>query len=89
MSIRRRVKVYGEVQGVFFRDSTRREAERTNVTGWVQNCMDGSVEAVVEGEDYAVERMVGWLSEGPRRARIDHVVVEEEEPEGLHGFDVR
>ncbi|MFL5839654.1 MAG: acylphosphatase [Thermoleophilaceae bacterium] len=89
MSTRRRIKVHGRVQGVFFRDSTRREAERAGVAGWVRNCPDGTVEAVFEGDDDVVGRMVDWVREGPGRADVDRVDVDEEEPEGLSGFDVR
>ena len=87
--IRRRVIVYGLVQGVFFRDSTRRLAQRHGVSGWVANRADGAVEAVFEGEGDAVERLVAFSREGPRGAQIDSVEVTEEEPEGLSGFAVR
>ena len=66
--IRRRVRAHGKVQGVFFRDSTREEAERREVTGWVKNCADGSVEAVFEGEPDMVEHMV-WFVRTGRAAR--------------------
>jgi acylphosphatase len=89
VSARRRVKAHGRVQGVFFRDSTRRQAERAGVAGWVRNCPDGTVEAVFEGDEDAVERMVAWVREGPGRADVDRVDVDEEEPEGLGGFEVR
>ena len=87
--IRRRVIVHGLVQGVFFRDSTRRLAQRHSVSGWVANRADGAVEAVFEGEADAVERLVAFSREGPRGAQIDSVEVTEEEPEGLSGFAVR
>jgi acylphosphatase len=87
--IRRRVLVHGHVQGVFFRDSTRRLAEREGVAGWVRNRPDGAVEAVFEGEPAGVERLVRFTREGPRGARVDHTELTEEEPEGLRGFDVR
>jgi acylphosphatase len=86
--IRRRVVVHGRVQGVFFRDSTRRLAERERVAGWVRNRADGAVEAVFEGEPDAVERLVRFAREGPRGAQVERVEVAEEEPEGLRGFVV-
>ena len=89
MSARRHVKVHGRVQGVFFRDSTRRAAEQRGVAGWVRNCADGTVEAVFEGDEDAVGRMVEWVSEGPGRAEVARVDVDEEAPEGLSGFQVR
>ena len=87
--IRRRVVVHGRVQGVFFRDSTRDEAEGAGVAGWVRNRDDGSVEAVFEGPADAVERLVEWCRSGPRRADVDDVDESDEEPEGLSGFEVR
>ncbi len=87
--IRRRVIVHGLVQGVFFRDSMRRLAQRHGVNGWVANRSDGAVEAVFEGEGDAVERLVAFSREGPRGARVDSVEMAEEEPEGLRGFAVR
>lgn len=87
--IRRRVIVRGFVQGVFFRDSTRRLARQHSVAGWISNRWDGSVEAVFEGEREAVERLVRYVHEGPRGASVDEVEVVEEEPEGLAGFEAR
>jgi acylphosphatase len=87
--IRQRVIVHGLVQGVFFRDSTRRLAQRHGVSGWVANRSDGAVEAVFEGEADAVERLVAFSREGPRGAQVESVEVTEEEPEGLSGFSVR
>jgi acylphosphatase len=87
--IRRRVVIAGLVQGVFFRDSTRRLARRHGVSGWVANRRDGNVEAVFEGEPDAVERLVSFSREGPRGALVDSVQVVDEEPEGLDGFEIR
>jgi acylphosphatase len=86
---RRRVVVYGEVQGVFFRDSARREAERRGVAGWVTNRPDGAVEAVFEGDPEAVAALVAFMREGPSRAEVERVDETGEEPEGLDGFRVR
>jgi acylphosphatase len=87
--IRRRVIVHGRVQGVFFRDSTRRMAQQRGVAGWVSNRSDGGVEAVFEGDAEAVERLVAFTGEGPRGAQVERVEVSEEEPEGLTGFSIR
>jgi acylphosphatase len=87
--IRRRVIVRGLVQGVFFRDSTRRLAQRHGVAGWVANRADGAVEAVFEGDADAVERLVAFSREGPRGAQVESVELAEEDPEGLSGFAVR
>ena len=87
--IRRRVRVTGRVQGVFFRETARRRAETTGVAGWIRNLPDGSVEAVFEGEAGAVERLVEWCGEGPRGAEVRGVAVADEPPDGLAGFSVR
>jgi acylphosphatase len=87
--IRRRVVVRGYVQGVFFRDSVRRLAERHGVAGWIENRRDGAVEAVFEGERETVERLVEFCRRGPRGARVDRVEVSKEEPAGEAGFSVR
>jgi acylphosphatase len=77
------------VQGVFFRDSVRREAESRGVAGWVRNCADGTVEAVFEGDEAAVDALVELCRAGPGDARVESLDVMREEPESLAGFDVR
>ena len=86
---RRHVVVHGYVQGVFFRDSCRREANTRGVAGWVTNRPDGAVEAVFEGEPDAVAGMVEWCRRGPRGADVDAVEETSEEPEGLTRFEIR
>lgn len=81
--------VRGHVQGVFFRETTKRRALAAGVSGWIRNRPDGAVEAVFEGEREAVERLVEYVREGPRGARVDWLDVEAEEPEVLSGFEVR
>ena len=85
---RRRVVVHGLVQGVFFRETTRRTAEQHGVTGWVRNNGDGTVEAVFEGDDGAVEQLVDFARHGPRGAEVERVDVYDETAEGLSGFSV-
>lgn len=87
---RRRVRVLveGRVQGVWFRESTREEAERLGVRGWVRNLPDGRVEAVFEGESTAVDRMVEWAGHGPERALVTKIRVEPERPRGEDSFRV-
>lgn len=87
--MRKRVVVRGRVQGVFFRDSARRQAASRDVAGWVCNRSDGAVEAVFEGEPDDVESLVRFMREGPRGADVSDVEVNDEEPEGLSGFEVR
>ena len=88
-TIRRRLVVFGQVQGVFFRDSTRRAAQDEGVSGWAANRRDGSVEVVLEGRPPAVETVVEFCRRGPARARVDRVDEREEPPEGLTGFAIR
>jgi acylphosphatase len=88
MTVRKRVRAHGRVQGVFFRDSVRRAAETAGVAGWAANRSDGTVEAVFEGQGAAVERLVELCRAGPGHAEVSRLDVADEEPEGLRGFDV-
>jgi len=84
-----RVQVSGLVQGVWFRESTKQEAERLGVTGWVRNRVDGRVEGVFEGPEAAVDRLVAWCRTGPSAARVDDVeVAPETEPGVFSSFRV-
>jgi acylphosphatase len=88
MTVRKRVRAHGRVQGVFFRDSVRRAAQAAGVAGWAANRPDGSVEAVFEGQDEAVERLVELCRAGPGHAEVSQLDVADEQPEGLTDFDV-
>jgi acylphosphatase len=88
-SVRRRIRVHGRVQGVFFRDTVRGEAASRGVSGWVRNCADGTVEGVFEGDPDAVDALVEFCRSDPGHARVESVDVVSEEPESLAGFDVR
>lgn len=70
------VLIEGQVQGVFFRASTRDEARARGLTGWVRNLPDGRVAALFEGEKRMVENMLAWCRKGPPFAYVDHVEVE-------------
>jgi acylphosphatase len=83
------VIVHGFVQGVWFRESCKRLAERHGVVGWVRNRSDGTVEAVFEGEPHGVAIVVSWCRIGPPRADVTRIEVAEETPEGLVSFSVR
>ena len=87
--VRMRALVSGRVQGVFFRDSTQEKAEALGLSGWVRNLPDGRVEAVFEGSEDRVAEMISWCEEGPPMASVEEVSTEQEEPEGLAGFEVR
>ena len=69
------LRISGVVQGVGYRYSLLHEAQRLGVTGWVRNCRDGTVEAVVEGPAQAVESIIDWSRRGPPAARVKAVSI--------------
>lgn len=85
----KRVRVHGNVQGVFFRDSVSREAESRGLAGWVSNCDDGTVEAVFEGAAEDVDALVDYCRSGPPDAAVSDVDVSDTADEGADGFRVR
>ncbi len=88
--VRAHVFVSGRVQGVFFRANTKRVAEELGVKGWVRNLPDGRVEAVFEGEEEAVKKIIEWCHRGPPAARVDKVEVFYEEYKGeFDDFEIR
>lgn len=80
--------VKGKVQGVWFRASTKDEALRLGLTGWVKNLPDGRVEVLACGNREQVEALREWLRQGPTLAKVEHVEVEELTPKHYSGFDV-
>lgn len=84
------VIVEGRVQGVWFRDSTRRQALTFNLTGWVRNLPDGSVEAMLYGAEADVSSMLEWLKEGSPQSRVDRLQIKERaSSEQLDSFEIR
>jgi acylphosphatase len=77
--VTRRLVITGQVQGVWYRESMRELAENLAITGWVRNRLDGSVEAVVQGEDERVATLVDWSRRGPPLARVTSVTTSEAE----------
>lgn len=67
------LRIFGRVQGVGYRDAMHREADRLGVTGWVRNCSDGTVEALVQGTTDALQAIVAWARRGPVAARVERV----------------
>ena len=86
---RARLRIEGRVQGVGFRWGVAERARSLGLAGSVANRPDGSVEAVLEGEDDRVDSLVRWCARGPAGARVDDVRVSWEEPEGAEGFGIR
>jgi acylphosphatase len=87
--IARIVKIFGRVQGVFFRQWTINQARALGVAGWVRNAADGTVEAHVQGDEAAVTTMIDGMRRGPSQARVEDLTVEIIEPEEIDGFSVR
>lgn len=88
-TVRVRLIIEGRVQGVWFRDSTRRQAVMFGVTGWVRNRPEGTVEILAEGEENAVEKLVAWCRRGPSGARVDRLREEREPWQGeFESFDI-
>ncbi len=85
----RKLRLFGRVQGVFFRQWAVSHARALGVSGWIRNCPDGSVEAYLAGGKAAVEQMVDRMHEGPRQAQVNDLMIEEVEPEEVEGFSVR
>ena len=84
------VVVSGEVQGVFFRDSTRRTAKEHGVTGWVRNDPEGTLTAHLEGPEDGVDAVIGWMrAGGPPAARVRDVSVRDDDVTGVDRFTIR
>lgn len=82
--------IHGRVQGVFFRDTTRRKARKLGLTGWVANQDDGTVKVVAEGEEEKLKDFIKWCYNGPIIARVDRVDIEWQEASGeFEGFEIR
>ncbi len=87
--VRAHLRIYGRVQGVFFRSTMREVALELGVNGWVRNMPDGSVEAVVEGERERVEELIKWAHRGPPLAKVERVEVRWESYRGdWEGFSI-
>ena len=82
-------RVYGRVQGVFFRASAREYANAIGVSGWVRNMPDGSVEGIIEGDSEKVNLMIEWCKKGPTHAFVEKYEFTEREYKGnLIGFEI-
>lgn len=84
-----RFKVLGKVQGVWYRDSTQKQAEQIGLTGWVRNLPDGSVEVLACGEAEQLKQLRQWLLQGPQLARVDSVQAQQSDWHSCEGFTVR
>ena len=85
---RAHLKIYGRVQGVWFRANTKEMADKLGLHGWVRNTNDGGVEAVFEGNDETVEKAIEWCHHGPPLARVEKVDIRYEKPIGEKEFRI-
>ncbi|MCD6094796.1 acylphosphatase [bacterium] len=87
---RAHVFIKGRVQGVFFRQGTYEKAMELGISGWVRNLPDGRVEAVFEGEEEKVNKIIQWAKEGPPIAEVEEIDIKWEKPTGeFDGFQIR
>jgi acylphosphatase len=90
MSKQAHLTISGKVQGVFFRDFTQKTAQSLEVKGWVRNAADGTVEAVLQGDEDSVKDMISRLKKGPSSADVNDIQVNWESPDkDFEGFEVR
>ncbi len=89
MIIHKRLKITGEVQGVFYRATAVQQAKDLNLRGWIRNDEDGSVVAIVQGDEEKVNAFIEWCRHGPPMAKVNHVYEEECEIENFKGFDIK
>jgi len=87
--MRLHLRVWGQVQGVYFRASTLEQASQRGLRGWVRNRADGSVEVVAEGDEAALRELLSWSGRGPPLARVEEVEAVWADEAGLEGFEVR
>lgn len=67
------LKIYGRVQGVFYRENTKNQARQLGLVGWVKNCLDGTVELLAQGEDKNLQKLAEWCKNGPKHAGVEKV----------------
>ena len=84
----RHLLISGKVQGVFFRETSQRLAEKLHINGWIKNCPDGKVEAMITGEESDVERFIEFCKAGPERAFVEKVEVSKRETTDFQKFEV-
>lgn len=82
------MRIYGKVQGVFFRASTQEKARELGLTGWVKNEADGSVSALAQGPDEAVQALVEWCHKGPEQAKVETVEIKAGEAGDWTDFEI-
>ena len=81
--------ISGKVQGVFFRDSSKKIAQRLNITGWIKNRQDDKVEAMISGEEKNLNAFIDWCKSGPERAKVEEVIVSTKEKTYFEKFEIK
>ena len=82
--------ISGHVQGVWYRGSTKQQADNLELTGWVRNCKSGQVEIIVEGADVAIDKLISWCRTGPSMAQVTDVRIDFDDYRGeFAGFRVK
>ena len=81
--------IKGKVQGVYYRDSMRQQAQHLNIRGWVKNLINGDVSAVVTGEEDSLKKLIKWCKIGPKSARVEKIESEEISEQDFADFDIR
>lgn len=84
-----RIKVFGLVQGVFFRTSAKEQADKLGLVGYVSNLSDGSVEVVIQGEEKELKKFMNWLKEGSSLSRVERLETKKVSNQDLDGFEIR
>ena len=85
-----RLLISGRVQGVWYRASTKQQADDLGLTGWVRNCKSGQVEVIAEGSDTAIDKLISWCRTGPSMARVTDVRIDFDDYRGeFVGFRVK
>ena len=83
-----RLTIKGKVQGVFYRATAKDLADLTSVKGWVRNLPDNNVEIIATATEEILQKFINWCKQGPPKARVDDVIVEELELEEFNGFRI-
>ncbi len=80
--------VSGRVQGVFFRDNTRRKATELGLKGYAKNLPDGNVEVVAQGDEEKLNELIDFIKQGPGIARVENILIKHKEPENFKNFEI-
>ena len=80
--------IKGKVQGVFFRATAKKIADKLNVTGWIKNRKDDNVEAMVTGSQQQLEEFINWCKKGPEKAAVEDVIITNQQETSFNDFEV-